>query len=133
MFLAIVTFDLTHSPMTFEELRDWVVDKAMIDYTGVPGVRFKAWFSDEPKRQWGAIYLVDTPHTLSRANLPLLPDGNTGPIGTRPSSIQWLDLEAFVLGPDGLGDFAGFGLSVEHGRRRRTVRWSMPEPVPGQV
>lgn len=131
MYLAIVTFDLTHSAVSFEELRDWVVDKSMADYAALPGVRLKAWFSDELRRQWGAVYLVDNPMVLRQDKLPRLPNGHTGPIGARPTSVQWLELEAFVTGPDGLAELPGAGLAMVHKASRTAVRWTMPEPVPG--
>jgi hypothetical protein len=124
MYLAIVTFDLTHSPVRYDELRDWVVDKAMADYAALPGVRFKAWFSDELHRQWGAVYLVDDPTALRPDRLPRLPNGHTGPIGAQPTSIQWLELEAYVTGPEGLDALTDAGLSLRHKEKRRQPTWA---------
>jgi hypothetical protein len=126
MYLAIVTFDLTHSSITYDTLRDWVVDKAMADFTALPGLRLKAWFSDELRRQWGAVYIVDNPMVLRPDNLPRLPNGQTGPIGARPTSIQWLELEAFVAGPTGLDSLTEAGLSMRHKAGRRRI---VPEPA----
>jgi hypothetical protein len=126
MQLAIVTFDLTHSPISYAELRDWVVDKSMDDYVALPGLRFKAWFSDELNRQWGAVYLVDDRRALSAGRIPTLPDGHTGPIGARPTSIRWFELEALVAGPDGLIDAFSAGLCLEHRATRSAAVWRMP-------
>ena len=102
MYVVIVAFDLRDSSIGFDELRAWVRDKAAQDYAEMPGVRMKTWFSDERKRVWGAVYVVDNADVFDPANVPLLPNGRTGPVGTRPTSVMWLELEAFVAGPDGL-------------------------------
>lgn len=126
MLLAIVTFDLTHHPISYSELRDWVVDRAVDDFARLPGMRFKAWFSDELNRQWGAVYLVDDRQVFAPGTFPLLPNGHTGPIGERPTSVRWLELEAFVVGPDGLDDALGAGLSLLHRDSRTTRVWREP-------
>ncbi|GAA3861963.1 hypothetical protein GCM10022243_30310 [Saccharothrix violaceirubra] len=118
MHLVIVAFDLKESGVDFPELRAWVRDRAAADYAALPGMRFKAWFSDERKRLWGAVYLVDSADAFDPERLPRLPDGRTGPVGTRPTSITWFDLEAFVAGPDGLDGLdelraAGLSLRAE--------------------
>lgn len=129
MFLAIVTFDLTHSKVSYAELRDWVVDRSMDEYSALPGLKLKAWFSDELNRQWGAVYLVDSPTVLRQDKLPRLANGHTGPIGARPTSVQWLELEACVAGPDGLDELFGSGLALRHRATRTEVVWAAPEPV----
>ena len=129
MFLAIVTFDLTHSSVSYSELRDWVVDRSMTEYSELPGLKLKAWFSDELNRQWGAVYLVDSPTVLRQDKLPRLANGHTGPIGARPTSVQWLELEAFVAGPDGLDELFGAGLALRHQASRTDITWTAPEPV----
>jgi hypothetical protein len=126
MYLVVVTFDLSRSAITFDELRDWVVDKAMDDYAEHPGLAFKAWFSDEGRREWGAIYLVEDRSVLRPDRLPRLPNGDTGPIGAPPTSVRWLELEAFVAGPDGLDELPEAGLSLLHKEMRSTVRWTLP-------
>lgn len=68
---------------------------------------------------------MDSPASLRRDKLPLLPNGHTGPVGARPTSIEWLDLEALVLGPEGLDKALGSGLSVQHKQRRRRVVWTL--------
>lgn len=111
MYIAIVAWDLAESPVTFEQLRDWVAQKAAHDYAELAGLRIKAWFSDERKRLWGAVYLVDSPDDLTPDKLPRLPDGRSGPVGTRPTSTTWFELEAFVTGPGDLTELARAGLS----------------------
>lgn len=101
MYVVIVAFDLKESEIEFAELRVWLRDRAAEDYGQLPGMRAKAWFSNERKRIWGAVYFVESMSSFDPENLPRLPDGRTGPVGTRPTSVMCLDLEAFVTGPDG--------------------------------
>lgn len=122
MYVAIVAWDLKDSPVTFQELRHWVVEKAAQDYAGLAGLRVKAWFSDERKRIWGAVYLVDSPDDLHADKVPRLPDGRTGPVGVRPTSSSWFELEAFVTGAADPGELAGAGLS-----------WLMSRPAVADV
>ncbi|PZG20523.1 hypothetical protein [Nonomuraea aridisoli] len=109
MYVAIVAFDLKDVDIDFAELRAWVRSRAADDYSRLPGMRFKAWFSDERKRLWGAVYLVESMSSFDRDKIPLLPDGRTGPVGTRPTSVMFLELEAFVTGPDGLAGIEALG------------------------
>lgn len=114
MYLVIVAFDLKESTIEFAALRNWVREKAAADYTELPGMRFKTWFSDERKRIWGAVYLVDSAGAFDR--MPRMPDGKTGPVGTRPTSVTWFELEAFVAGPQGLDGIEALlsaGLSMQ--------------------
>ncbi|MGH4024835.1 MAG: hypothetical protein ACRDRV_09645 [Pseudonocardiaceae bacterium] len=114
MYVVIVAFDLKESVVEFPELRTWVRDKAAADYANLAGMRFKTWFSDERKRIWGAVYLVDSADAFDADKIPRLPDGRTGPVGTRPTSVTWFELEAFVTGPQGLAgvdDLLGAGLA----------------------
>lgn len=118
MYIVITTFDLKESNVGFAELREWVRDRAARDYSQVTGMSLKAWFSHEHKRLWGAVYLVEDADVFREGNMPRLPDGRSGPVGTRPTSETWLDLECLVLGPgglEGLGGLLGDGLSWETG------------------
>lgn len=114
MYLVITTFDLKESNVDFAELRAWVRDRAADDYSRMDGMLLKAWFSHEQKRLWGAVYLVRDASAFREGNVPRLPDGRSGPVGTRPTSETWLDLECLVTGPDGvdaLVEAMGTGLS----------------------
>ncbi len=110
MYVVIVAFDLKKSDIDFAELRAWVAAWAADHYSRLQGMRAKAWFSDERKRLWGAVYLVESMSSFDRDKIPLLPNGATGPVGTRPTSIMVLDLEAFVPGPDGMAGIEALAL-----------------------
>lgn len=112
MYVLILAWDLTDSPVTFAELRSWVANKAAADFSKIPGVRIKTWFSNEQKRTWGAVYVVDSPEVIHPARLPRLPNGKTGPIGTPPTSLSWFAMEACVMGPGDLTELMSAGLSM---------------------
>jgi len=112
VYVVILAWDLTDSPVTFAELRSWVANKAAADYSKIPGVRVKTWFSNEHKRTWGAVYVVDSPEVIHPDRLPRLPDGKTGPIGTPPTSLSWFALEACVMGPGDPTELMSAGLSM---------------------
>lgn len=114
MYVVILAWDLAGSPVTFDELRTWVVTKAAADYSALPGVRIKTWFSNENKRIWGAVYVVDSPAAIHPDRLPRLANGKTGPVGTLPTSISWFDMEACVTGPGEIEELAFAGLSMSH-------------------
>ncbi|WP_300009597.1 hypothetical protein [Pseudonocardia sp.] len=96
-----MTFDLARSRVDFGRLREWVTTDGAAAYRALPGLRCKTWFSDETRRVWGAVYLVEERSDLRLDRLPRLPDGHTGPVGAPPTSVQWFDMEAFVAGPGG--------------------------------
>jgi hypothetical protein len=73
VYVLILAWDLTDSPVTFAELRSWVANKAAADYSKMPGARIKTWFSNEQKRTWGAVYVVDSPDVIHPDRLPRLP------------------------------------------------------------
>jgi hypothetical protein len=111
MYVVILAWNLTESPVIFDELRNWVATKAAAAYENLPGVRMKSWFSNEKKRTWGAAYLVDSPDAIQPDRLPRLANGKTGPVGTAPDLVLWFDLEATVFGPGDLTELAEAGLS----------------------
>jgi hypothetical protein len=112
MHVAILAWNLTDHPIVFDELRHWVATKAAADYANLPGVRLKTWFSNERKRIWGAVYVVDSPDAIHPDRLPRLADGKTGPVGTPPDTVAWFNLEALVFGPGDLEDLSQAGLSM---------------------
>jgi len=112
VYVVILAWDLTDSPVTFDELRSWVANKAAADFSKITGVRVKTWFSNEHKRTWGAVYVVDSPEVIHPDRLPRLPNGKTGPIGTPPTSLSWFALEACVMGPGDPTELMSAGLSM---------------------
>ena len=60
MVLRLVLWNLVDSKTTIAELRRYVRDEAVDRFEEVPGLRFKAWISDETTERWGAVYLWES-------------------------------------------------------------------------
>ena len=60
MLVRIVLWNLADSKTTIEELRRYLRNESVEHFAEVPGLRFKAWISDEATERWGAIYLWES-------------------------------------------------------------------------
>jgi hypothetical protein len=58
----------------------------------VPGLLFKAWFSDEATERWGAVYVFES----REASEQELPSRARELIGKEPDIVDVFDLEASV-------------------------------------
>jgi hypothetical protein len=58
----------------------------------VPGLLFKAWFSDEATERWGAVYVFES----REASEQELPSRARELIGKEPDIVDVFDLEATV-------------------------------------
>ena len=58
----------------------------------VPGLLFKAWFSDEVTERWGAVYVFES----REASEQELPSRVRALIGKEPDVVEVFDLEASV-------------------------------------
>ncbi len=61
-------------------------------YERVPGLLFKAWFSDEVTERWGAVYVFES----REASEQELPSRARALIGKEPDVVEVFDLEASV-------------------------------------
>ena len=59
-------------------------------YERVPGLLFKAWFSDEVTERWGAVYVFES----REASEQELPSRARALIGKEPDVVEVFDLEA---------------------------------------
>ena len=94
MLLRLVLWNLADSKTTIEELRRYLRDESVDQFEEVPGLRFKAWISDEVTERWGAIYLWETVEA-ARAELP---SGARELIGKEPDVGEEFDVEATIEG-----------------------------------
>ena len=85
-------------------LRDESVDAAE-----VPGLRFKAWISDEATDRWGAVYLWET----QEASEQELPSRARELIGKDPDIIEVFDVEATIEGRYADEELSRLGLAFE--------------------
>ena len=60
MLLRLVLWSLADSLTTVGELRRYLREESVDAFAEVPGLRFKAWISDETTDRWGAVYLWES-------------------------------------------------------------------------
>jgi trans-2,3-dihydro-3-hydroxyanthranilate isomerase len=92
MVVRLVIWSLADSDATVESLRAYLRDESVDAFANVPGLRFKAWFSDEPTERWGAFYVWDS---LEASEQPV-PSKARELIGKDPEIVEVFDLEATV-------------------------------------
>ena len=69
MLLRLVLWNLADSKTTIDELRGYLRDESVDQFEEVPGLRFKAWISDEVTERRGAVYLWESAEA-ARQELP---------------------------------------------------------------
>jgi hypothetical protein len=94
VLLRIVLWNLADTDVTVEELRGYVRDEAVDAFADVPGLRFKAWISDELGERWGAVYLWESAEAAQQT----LPSRARELIGRDPDLGETFDVEATVEG-----------------------------------
>jgi len=72
----------------------------------VPGLLFKAWFSDEVTERWGAVYVFESREALVQEP----PSRARALIGKEPDVVEVFDLEASV---SVAAELARLGLAFE--------------------
>ena len=109
MVVRIVLWSLADSKTTIEELRRYLRDEAVDEFTDVEGLRFKAWLSDPLGERWGAFYLFES---REAADAPM-PGRAVELIGKQPDLIEEFDLEATVEGRYADEELSRLGLAFE--------------------
>lgn len=94
MLLRFVLWSLSDSDVTIEELRTHLREESVDAFEDVPGLRLKAWFSDEAGERWGAVYLWESADAAARA----VPSREHELIGTDPDVGETFDVEATIEG-----------------------------------
>jgi len=69
VLLRLVLWNLADSKTTIDELRGYLRDESVDQFEEVPGLRFKAWISDEVTERRGAVYLWESAEA-ARQELP---------------------------------------------------------------
>src|SRR5436190_20522301 len=106
MVLRLVIWNLADSKMNVGELRRYLRDEAVDAFAQVPGLRFKAWISDEATERWGAVYLWESAEAAEQE----LPSRARELIGKEPEIGEAFDVEATVEGVFQLGELSDRGL-----------------------
>ncbi len=94
MLLRLVLWSLTDSKTTIAELRRYLRDESVDAFEDVPGLRFKAWISDEATERWGAVYLWESREAADQE----LPSRARELIGKEPDIGEEFDVEATIEG-----------------------------------
>lgn len=94
MLLRLVLWNLADSKTTIEELRRYLRDESVDAFEDVPGLRFKAWISDEVSERWGAVYLWESREDAEQE----LPSRARELIGKEPDIGEEFDVEATIEG-----------------------------------
>ena len=109
MLVRLVLWNLADSKTTIAELRRYLRDESVDAFEEVPGLRFKAWISDEATERWGAVYLWES----AEAALQELPSRARELIGKEPDVGEEFDVEATIEGAFDLDELSRRGLAFE--------------------
>jgi hypothetical protein len=109
VIVRLVLWSLADSKTTIEELRGYLRDESVDAFADVPGLRFKAWISDEATERWGAIYLFESLEAAEQK----LPSHARELIGNDPEVAEIFDVEATVEGRFALEELSRRGLAFE--------------------
>ncbi len=109
MLVRLVIWNLADSKTTIEELRRYLRDESVEAFADVPGLRFKAWFSDETTDRWGAVYLWESAEAAQQE----LPSRARELIGKEPDIGEEFDVEATIEGQFVVDELSRRGLAFE--------------------
>jgi len=109
VLVRIVLWNLADSKTTIEELRRYLRDESVEQFAEVPGLRFKAWISDEATERWGAVYLWESAEDARQE----LPSRARELIGKEPDVGEEFDVEATIEGAFALEELSRRGLAFE--------------------
>ena len=109
MLVRIVIWSLADSMTSIEELRRYLHDESVDAFEDVPGLRFKAWFSDDVTERWGAIYLWESAEAAAQE----LPSRARELIGKEPDIGEEFDVEATIEGQFLVQELSRRGLAFE--------------------
>jgi hypothetical protein len=109
VLVRLVLWSLADSKTSVGELRRYLRDESVDHFAQVPGLRFKAWISDEGTERWGAIYFFES---REAADQPL-PGRARELIGADPDLVEEFDLEASIEGRYEIEELSRLGLAFE--------------------
>ena len=109
MLLRLVLWNLADAKTTIGELRRYLRDESVDAFGEVPGLRFKAWISDEVTERWGAVYLWESREAADQE----LPSRVRELIGKEPDVGEEFDVEATIEGRFAIEELSRRGLAFE--------------------
>jgi hypothetical protein len=109
LLVRLVLWSLADSKTTIGELRRYLGDESVDAFEDVPGLRFKAWISDEATERWGAIYVWESREAADQE----LPSRARELIGKDPDLGEEFDVEATIEGRFAVEELSRRGLAFE--------------------
>jgi hypothetical protein len=109
VLVQLVLWNLSDSRTTIAELRRYLRDESVDAFADLPGLRFKAWISDEVTDRWGAVYVWESPEAARQA----LPSAARELIGKEPDIGEEFEVEATIEGRYALEELSRRGLAFE--------------------
>jgi len=109
LLARLVLWSLADSKTTIGELRRYLRGESVDAFEHVPGLRFKAWISDEATERWGAFYLWESREAAEQE----LPSRARELIGKEPDIGEDFDVEATIEGAFELEELSRRGLAFE--------------------
>jgi putative monooxygenase ydhR len=109
VLVRLVLWNLADSQTTIDELRRYLRDESVDAFADVPGLRFKAWISDDVTERWGAFYLWESREAAQQE----LPSRARELIGKDPDIGEEFDVEATIEGRFAIGELSYRGLAFE--------------------
>jgi hypothetical protein len=109
VILRLVLWNLADSKTTIAELRGYLREESVDRFAEVPGLRFKAWISDEATERWGAVYLWESEEAAQQA----VPSRARELIGKDPDIGEDFDVEATIEGRFEIEELSRLGLAFE--------------------
>ncbi len=106
MVVRLVLWNLADTARTVAELREHLREEEAVAFTDVPGLRFKAWVSDDLTERWGAIELWESAEAADAE----IPGRMRELIGKDPDIAETFDLEATLAGAP---ELSHLGLAFE--------------------
>ncbi len=107
MLVRIVHWNLADSMTNVAELRRYLRDESVDAFAEVPGLRFKAWISDEATERWGAVYVWESREAAAQE----LPSRARELIGKDPEIGEEFDVEATIEGAFAIDELSRLGSS----------------------
>jgi hypothetical protein len=109
VLLRLVLWNLADSKTTIGELRRYLRDESVEAFEDIPGLRFKAWVSDEVTERWGAVYLWESREAAAQE----VPSRARELIGKDPDIGEEFDVEATIEGNFDVAELSRRGLAFE--------------------
>jgi hypothetical protein len=109
VIVRFVLWNLSDSKTNIGELRRYLRDGSVDLHADVPGLRFKAWISDETTDRWGAIYLWESAEAAEQ----VVPSRARELIGKDPEIGETFDVEATIEGRYAIEQLSRRGLAFD--------------------